>query len=83
MSLVVPKTHVEAPPPYAPSRRGRSRGAVRQYRSSNAFQNLHVKEFQGHWVLHVDTWNPHTNLMRHLMVDRGYKRYQHIDEIQP
>ncbi len=77
-NLVIPKHAVAAPPPYRRSRLGRSRGAVRQYRDRLRHQTIHVKEYHDRFVLHVDSWNPHTNPFRHLFIDHGYKAFVHL-----
>jgi len=79
-NLVVPKGVLAAPPPYSRSRLGRPRGALRQYRCLNFRGNLHVKEFERHWVVHVDSWNPLRHPVKHLLVDHGYKTFLHLHE---
>ena len=80
-NLVVPKARLEEAPPYKRSLLGRSRGALRQYRCHRPQYNLHIKEFESHWVLHVDRWNPHLHAVRHILVDRGFKQFLHIAEL--
>jgi hypothetical protein len=80
-NLVVPRTHLSDEPPYKTSWMGRRRGAIGQYRCHRRKMNLHVKEFPDHWVLHVDTYNPHTNPVQHLLVDHGYNRFFHLVEV--
>lgn len=80
-NLVVPKILLRDEPPYKPSRLGRRRGAQRQYRCHRGSGNLHVKEFDGHWVVHVDAWNPHLHVVRHLLVDRGFRTFLHVAEV--
>lgn len=77
-NLVVPREAVPDVPPYQRSRLGRPRGALRQFRCDNRSKNLHVKEYHDRWVVHVDYWNPHTNPVRHLLVDHGYKAFVHL-----
>lgn len=77
-NLVVPKRALDAGPPHGLSARGRKRGALRQFRDERPHATLHIKEYEGHWVVHVDTWNPHKHLWRHLLVDRGYSRFLDI-----
>lgn len=77
-SLVLPKANLGVPPPYPRSRRGRPRGALRQFRDQRRRHSLHVKEFARHWVLHLDRFNPHAYPLRHLAVDWGYRRFVHL-----
>lgn len=77
-NLVLPKTNLDLPPPYPRSRRGRSRGALRQFRDQRRRYSLHVKEFARHWVLHLDRYNPHAHPLRHLAMDWGYSRFIHL-----
>lgn len=79
-NLVVPKGVLTSSPPFSRTRLGRSRGALRQYRCLNRRGNLHVKEFERHWIVHVDTWNPLRHPVRHLMVDHGYSTFFHLHE---
>lgn len=80
-NLVVPKANLRDPPPWSRSRLGRSRGALRQFRCTRTRHNLHVKEFDRCWVVHVDRWNPHRHPVRHLFVDFGYKRFLHLAQV--
>lgn len=80
-NLVVPKARLAEEPPYNRSGLGRSRGALRQFRCHRPQYNLHIKEFEQHWVLHVDRWNPHLHALRHILVDRGFKEFLHIAEL--
>lgn len=80
-NLVVPRTHLDDAPPYRPSWMGRRRGAIGQYRCHRARSNLHIKEFPTHWVIHVDSFNPHTNVVQHLLVDHGYNRFFHLADL--
>jgi hypothetical protein len=34
-----------------------------------------VKEYPDRWVVHVDAYNPHVHLVRHLLLDHGYNRF--------
>ncbi|HLE47330.1 MAG TPA: hypothetical protein VI818_03455 [Candidatus Thermoplasmatota archaeon] len=80
-NLVVPKARLSDAPPYPRSRLGRSRGALRQFRCHRSEYNLHIKEFEDHWVIHVDRWNPHLHAVRHILVDRGFKEFLHIAQL--
>ncbi len=80
-NLVVPRTHLPDETPYRKSALGRRRGALRQYRCHQAKGNLHIKEFEDHWVMHVDAYNPHTNMVQHLAVDRGFKTFLHLVDV--
>lgn len=82
-NLVIPKRAISGGPPHSESRRGRKRGALRQFRDDRASATLHIKEYDGHWVVHVDSWNPHKHLWRHLMVDRGYSRFMDVRGLVP
>jgi len=79
-NLVVPKGLLSAAPPFGRTRLGRKRGALRQFRCLNRRGNLHVKEFERHWVVHVDAWNPLRHPLRHLLVDHGYSTFLHLHE---
>lgn len=79
-NLVVPKRVLSADPPHPSTRMGRSRGALRQFRCVNRRGNLHIKEFERHWIVHVDTWNPLRHPFRHLMVDHGFSKFLHLHE---
>jgi hypothetical protein len=74
-NLVVPKSLVPQRPPHRRTRLGRRRGAACQYRDRRARRNLHVKEYPDRWVVHVDAYNPHVHLVRHLLLDHGYNRF--------
>ena len=80
-NLVVPKSALPEAPPYQESRLGRKRGAQRQYRCHRGHFNLHIKEFESHWVVHVDRYNPRLHVVRHLMVDHGFRAFLHIAQI--
>lgn len=80
-NLVVPKSVLLDTPPYRRSGLGRRRGAERQYRCHRGQFNLHIKEFLSHWVVHVDRYNPHLHVVRHLMVDHGFRAFLHIAQI--
>src|SRR5688572_4638153 len=80
-NLVVPKALLGEAPPHQQSRLGRRRGADRQYRCHRGHLNLHIKEFDTHWVVHVDRWNPHLHVVRHLLVDRGFRTFLHIAQL--
>lgn len=80
-NLVVPRSHLPQDPPYGKSVLGRRRGASRQFRCARAKNNLHVKEFADHWVMHVDAWNPHTNMVQHLLLDHGFKQFLHVVDL--
>lgn len=82
-NLVVPKSRLLDPIPYARSRRGRGYGALRQFRCDAPRANLHIKEFENHWVMHVDGWNPHHHVWRHLATDRGFKQFFHLGHLEP
>lgn len=77
-NLVVPKAALGSSPPHGISGRGRKRGALRQFRDGRAHATLHIKEYEAHWVVHVDSWNPHRHLWRHLLVDRGFSQFLDI-----
>lgn len=79
-NLVVPKGLLASPPPYVRTRLGRPRGALRQFRCHSRRGNLHVKEFDRHWIVHVDTWNPLWHPVRHLIVDHGFSTFLHLHE---
>ena len=80
-NLVVPKSVLPDAPPYKRSLLGRKRGAARQFRCHRGHFNLHIKEFGSHWVVHVDRYNPHLHVVRHLMVDHGFRAFFHIAQI--
>lgn len=80
-NLVVPKSVLPDAPPYKRSGLGRKRGAERQFRCHRGHFNLHIKEFDSHWVVHVDRYNPHLHVVRHLMVDHGFRAFLHIAQI--
>jgi hypothetical protein len=80
-NLVVPKTVLADAPPYQRSPLGRLRGALRQFRCNRALENLHIKEFEGHWVVHVDRYNPHRHVMRHLAIDHGFRTFLHVAQL--
>jgi hypothetical protein len=80
-NLVVPKSVLPDAPPYKRSGLGRSRGADRQYRCHRGHFNLHIKEFLTHWVVHVDRYNPHRHVLRHLFVDHGFRAFLHVAQI--
>lgn len=80
-NLVVSKNLLARAPPHKRTRMGRSRGALAQYRCRNATGNLHVKEFDRHWVVHVDAFHPRYHPVRHLLVDHGYNRFLHFHEV--
>ena len=77
-NLVIPKDWQSERPPHELSRLGRRRGALRQYRDARPTQSLHVKEYEDRWIVHVDLWNPHHHVVRHVAVDRGYTRFVHL-----
>lgn len=79
-NLVVPKERVEPALPYARTRIGRPRGALRQFRCERARGNVHVKEYERHWVVHVDTYHPRHHPIRHILVDHGFVAMAHLDE---
>ena len=81
-NLVIPKSSLAETCPHASSRRGRKYGARGQFRCHRAQANLHIKEFDGHWVMHIDDWNPHHHVVRHLMVDRGYDQFLHLLDVR-
>lgn len=83
VNLVIPKSSLRAGPPFKRSFYGRGRGAKRQYRDANPTASLHVKEFDAHWIIHVDDWNPHHHVVRHLMIDRGYNQFLHLHLLPP
>src|SRR5687767_8622018 len=74
-NLVVPKAHLAQAPPHRRTWMGRKKGALHQYRCHRGEHNLHIKEYADRWVVHVDRWNPHHNMVKHLLVDRGFKHY--------
>ena len=80
-NLVVPKSVLPEAPPYRRSRLGRKRGADGQYRCHRGHFNLHIKEFASHWIVHVDRYNPHLHVFRHLFVDHGFRAFLHIAQI--
>ena len=80
-NLVIPKSHLESEPLLRATQWGRGRGALRQYRDARGHQSLHVKEFDRHWVLHIDMWNPLVHTLRHLAVDRGFKTFLHLLDV--
>ncbi len=82
-NLVVPKTAVPEPPPYPTTRLGRPYGCQRQYRDGRARENLHIKEYDDRWVVHVDAFHPGKHVVRHLLVDRGYDRFVHLRQWMP
>jgi hypothetical protein len=77
-NLIVPRENLDAAPPFDESWMGRRRGALRQYRCKRRFGNLHIKEFPDHWVMHIDSWNPHKAPVRHLAIDHGFKHFLHL-----
>jgi hypothetical protein len=83
MNLVIPKGSLTEAPPMRQSALGRKRGAIRQFRDARPSRSIHVKEYAGHWVCHLDAWNPHEHVVRHLMVDRGYSNFLHLFQLAP
>jgi len=77
-NLVIPKSVTPEAPPHRTSPLGRKRGAIRQYRDHRPRDTLHIKEFPDRWIVHVDLWNPHHHMVRHLAIDRGYTRFIHL-----
>ncbi len=82
-NLVIPKSSLSARPPFRSSRLGRSRGALKQFRDERAHRSLHIKEFEDHWVVHADVWNPKHHPVRHLWVDHGYSEFLHLVHLLP
>lgn len=82
-NLVIPKSSLSSPPPHRRSRMGRGRGALRQYRDNRPQKSLHIKEYEDHWVVHADTWNPKSHPLRHLWVDHGYSEFLHLAHLVP
>lgn len=80
-NLVIPKTQLAPKPRLQKTPWGRGRGALCQYRDGRARHSLHVKEFEAHWVLHIDGWNPLRHVIRHLAVDRGFKEFLHVLDV--
>ncbi|HLE46685.1 MAG TPA: hypothetical protein VI818_00175 [Candidatus Thermoplasmatota archaeon] len=77
-NLVIPKSVTPEPPPHKTSPFGRKRGALRQFRDARPRDTLHIKEFPDRWIVHVDLWNPHHHMVRHIAIDRGYTRFIHL-----
>jgi hypothetical protein len=82
-NLVIPKSSLSARPPHRSSRMGRSRGALKQFRDERAHRSLHIKEYEDHWVVHADVWNPKRHPIRHLWVDHGYSEFLHLAHLVP
>lgn len=82
-NLVVPRSAVPHPPPFSRTRLGRRYGARRQYRGDQARDNLHVKEYDDRWVVHVDAFHPGKHVVRHLLVDHGFDRFVDLREWLP
>ncbi len=51
---------------FEPSSLGDPKGAIRQYRSASG---VHVREYSDRFVIHVDTFDPRTDPIAHLLVD--------------
>src|SRR5687768_11846088 len=82
-NLVIPKSSLSARPPHRRSRMGRGRGALQQFRDERAHRSLHIKEYEDHWVVHADVWNPKHHPIRHLWVDHGYSEFLHLATLVP
>lgn len=82
-NLVIPKSAVAGPPPFSTTRLGRPYGCRRQYRCNRARQNLHVKEYDDRWVVHVDAYNPAKHAIRHLLLDHGFDRFVELARWRP
>lgn len=51
---------------FQPTSLGDPKGAMRQYRSASG---VHVREYSDRFVIHVDTFDPRTDPIAHLLID--------------
>jgi hypothetical protein len=51
---------------FEPTNLGDPRGAIRQYRSASG---VHIREYDDHFVVHIDRIDPRTDPFGHLLVD--------------
>jgi hypothetical protein len=44
-------------------------GATASYRDNKPINSVHIIEYEDHWSLHIDDYNPRHNLVKHLVDD--------------
>lgn len=62
--IVVPKD-VRPTIDYDETQLGNRKGAKRQFR----YKNLHIREYSGHYTVHVDKVDPRKDPLGHLLID--------------
>ena len=62
--IIVPKD-VRPTIDYDETRLGNRKGAKRQFR----YKNLHIREYSGHYTVHVDKVDPRKDPLGHLLID--------------
>jgi hypothetical protein len=62
--IIVPKT-VRPTIDYDETQLGNRKGAKRQFR----YKNLHIREYSGHYTVHVDKVDPRKDPLGHLLID--------------
>lgn len=62
--IVVPKD-VRPTIDYQETQLGNRKGAKRQFR----YKNLHIREYSGHYTVHVDKVDPRKDPLGHLLID--------------
>ena len=63
-NIIVPKD-VRPTIDYDETQLGNRKGAKRQFR----YKNLHIREYSGHYTVHVDKVDPRKDPLGHLLID--------------